>query len=496
MSLEVSCPHCKVALRVSESTAGSILKCPSCKKPFRAPVPTAPTLKPLIVTDAESMSDRVQHHNGRFPIVRLTMQLLSVVVPIVLGYVLLTRIEFFRKQQPQEKPVKEIIVRSKSQPAPVVRVPPPTAEEPLREERPEPVVVTERVTIQNPLKGLPKNISLPESAQTVPTPIFDLTAPAVLSLIGPPEISLSGDTVVWREKEDDPTETVGELRQDGSKVFIVWNSSAPEDGVIALHNSILEVSADGFQAHVALRSPDIQDPFEFDLTKTKQLIICKCDKMPPIEDVVFELSGITGLPVSRTEGADPTKLRIREEAILWYDTQDRVATRLTMKKRGNTVVVEVNSGFALPSGDEDVLSVPRGKKKRRELDGLLTSADEAKRVIGELRSFLSRRQSDLSRFRSMGTFHSVNGVRVENPVLVAQKNNGIAAAQRDIARTQSDIERAEYLIEHRSAIEQDLASLNRISEFARELDALSSISFRFYIEVGDHECTLVRSDEP
>lgn len=346
---------------------------------------------------------------------------------------------------------------------------------------------------QNPLANLPRYVELPGADSIVPTDLMDITSPVELSLICSDGMTMDAGTISWLGKPDELSQVVASLRQEGSTIIFAWGVSPHEDAVTSLNNSVLHVSADGYETDVALRDPIIIEPFKFDLTKAKQLVICKVDHMPRAETIRFEFLGEGRLPKFNVSGDDPLKLQIREEVILSYTGQEKIGTKLSMRRRGNTVVVEVSSRFALPSGYEGPLTVRERKKKRKELDGLLRSAAKARGEIGKLRSALVRLRSELSEWQNRPTTKRFGGADVSDAGLVMSKRNGIARTESKISRTMRDIQRAEGLIANRTAFEIEMQSLNRISEFVQRIEGSKSVQFRFYTVIDGHEVDLVLS---
>ena len=103
-----------------------------------------------------------------------------------------------------------------------------------------------------------------------------------------------------------------------------------------------------------------------------------------------------------------------------------IATKLSMRKIGKMISVEVISRFALPSGDEAALTAREGKKKRKELEGLLLSAAKAFAEISGLHSYLKNLRSELLEWQNMRTTRRFGGADVPDAGLINAKGKGIA----------------------------------------------------------------------
>ena len=324
-------------------------------------------------------------------------------------------------------------------------------------------------------------------------PILYLKESAQLSFAGSDGIFIVDGTVAWKKSEDTPPVDIARIMHEKEHIVFAWNIGVPEKAVTAITNSILQINEGAFQSFVALREPVVGNPLVLDLKKPISRVICNCENLPPAEDIYFDFSGASSLPKHVASGSDFHTLKVREESLLRYSTQDPIKTRLAIRKRGNVVMVEITSAYLLPSGDEEVLAIPRGAKKRKEIENLIMSAENATEALPGLRTYRSRAFSELSSAESMKTSYVANGVLINDPSLVGRKNLRIRNANREIAATEENIERAEYLIKNKGAFLRELESLNRISEFAQRLINIENYSYRFYTTSGEHQIDLVVS---
>ncbi|WP_146448689.1 hypothetical protein [Bythopirellula polymerisocia] len=422
---------------------------------------------------------------------KICLQLAVIAGPFFLGYVLLTRGGLLAPK-PQQRVEKRVAVReqppvkqeSRSKtPRRETPTPTPTPAQPFVRE-PEPPPPKKAI---NPFSELPDFVDLPDVSLSTPSAMFSVPEHASIELVtNDPALTLVDSSILWQTDDDAAPEAIAQLEVGNESLKLSWSESPPEDAVTALTNSLLEITASESSRAVALRAPISVEPLRFDLTDTVQRIACNLEPPPPIEFVRFELLSFGRLPIDRTKGAETYVLAPREEALLWYSTQDPIATKFVMLKRGKTAAIDVTHGFALPSGDEEILSVARGKKLRREIERLANAAENAANSIVQLKSYLSQLTSQLAQIRRTETTSILNGVKVPDSVKVAQKAMAITRTENEIAATRRNVVVAEGLIADRSRIEEELTALNRIAEFANTIDS-TAVSYRFFLQVGDHE---------
>ena len=218
-------------------------------------------------------------------------------------------------------------------------------------------------------------------------------------------------------------------------------------------------------------------PHEFDLGKSKQRIVGKIAHLVPSEQVCFELTNLEQLPPCIVEGTEPTGMRIPDQTTLEYLEAAGAATRLTMTQRGKVAVVEIESRYALPSGDEQPLSIGQGNKKFKALDALYQETLAAESAIGDLR----KRLKDLEK--------QAKAVPRSRATAFA-KAQQIQQLQAKAAVVQQKIAYAERLISQKAAVAADLQAIQKVAALAQQLHE-SKLSYRFYTVVDGHEVDLL-----
>jgi hypothetical protein len=313
--------------------------------------------------------------------------------------------------------------------------------------------------------------------------LFGIDADAHLTLISQhPSLSLVDDVLHWHSEEGHQIAVAGIAIRDGEVQFR-WLGDVPQEAETALRNSLIKLDHQGREHVFALREPVQLAAPVFDLTKPAQRIICKVEHSPEPTDVWVDLTSVHQFPPHRHEGKKLLGMRMGDSAMLWWTGAAAAGTKLALVRIGNVAVLKLDSRYKLPSGDEEPMSIPRGNRKLKQLNDLLRDAHSARNAIGELRSYRSRLLGETQR----STGATVNGVWVENPVLVARK----AAALGELAATDKQIKRAEDLIAREPTIERELRELERVSEVARSLHGRTIISYRFFTVVDDYEVDLV-----
>ncbi|MGI9427869.1 MAG: hypothetical protein ACR2NM_04380, partial [Bythopirellula sp.] len=281
------------------------------------------------------------------------------------------------------------------------------------------------------------------------------------------------NNLVWQVDSSNESTAVAELAvREGDLVFR-WLASVPHAAESAIRNSIVRIESGEFQHVVALRHPETAKPLEIDLHEPLQRITSKCEFLPAVADVYFALSGVADLPAASIQGADLSRMQIRDQTTLEYSDAKGAATRLTVKKRGNLIAVEVESRFLLPSGEKQSMTIERGNKRLNELVALHQEAQDAAEILTNLRSQLISLQSEartVARARAAPTAKSARLGELQNSILA----------------TQRQIQYAEQLLKQKEAIAADHRAIQQIAKLAQQLHE-TKLAYRFYNVVDGHE---------
>ncbi len=483
-----TCPHCRAQLQLDDSSRGHRVVCGSCGEGVVIATSTAPT------SSAPQLRSHTEWQPATSPAVSVVPrtlrrkkknQAVNVVVHVLISLTALAAIAYLyvnRPMNPATPPTPVVIHRTIPRPvkprpaAPVETAPLPVV---IDESEPEPAAPPpEPVPQDDPFEGLPTFVDLPDANAGKSVILRDLPAPE-LSLLSNGPVAIDGATVLV---DDLPAATM--TVTDGALQF-QWAKGVSDEEQAAVRNSVLELSSGGATHRIALRAPvRIKAPL-LGLKASSLKLYGKCDHPPEPSGVLVAVQ-VGHLPTKGTTGSDLSRLKMRDEAIVSYESSVDVASKVTVRPSGNVLVAEIESQYVLPSGDVEPLTISRGNRVLKELEDLHAAAIEAEQSIGRLRTYRARLNSELNRAQGIRTMSG----GYENPAIVAQKNAIIVRVQNELIATEQNIARAEELIERKPTIVKDLEAIGLVAELAQSLKD-SPIPYRFYMLVGGHEVDLV-----
>lgn len=376
----------------------------------------------------------------------------------------------------------------------------PQREPTTKVESPPPAV--EQVTLErsaDTLPPLPSSVALPDRDDTAIATILPLEEGEKLDIefVGfDDSVFANGVKVQWAGDESRKPVTVAGLRLTESGVQFRWLPNPPEAAEVAVRNSIVRVRKGGESRAAPLRIPEVVDPLTIDLTSGIVRVPGRCRYQPPADRVFFSLSNADLLPPFIADGVDLERIGLDEEALLRFQFQGDAASRIRLDRQGLAVVAEMEFRYVLPSGDTEGMSITGGNKKRRELGELLDRAAAAQSALPGLQNEFRRTTTELQNVLATRIGEPINGAWVEHPARVAARETAAARLRDKLAALDADIALAEDLIEGRPSFAADMQELEAVAALARQLQGLSGLNFRFFVEVDGEPVTLITSLAP
>ena len=175
-----------------------------------------------------------------------------------------------------------------------------------------------------------------------------------------------------RINELDPTD-VGFFSFVENELCYVWAIDAKAIAVSAMRNSLLQTQLGEVQHISALRAPAMLPRLAINLTRRRSSAVCKCDFMPELSRIRVDIRDPSVFPTHRVEGPGFRGLKLGDVTTLRYIDADGAVTRLSIVKLGSRPAIEVETGYRLPSGFEDVATLG-GTRKMQELQQELEAA--------------------------------------------------------------------------------------------------------------------------
>ncbi len=492
--LSILCPHCREKLTLEERWQGKTISCLNCGQQLAVPVvdqseePVAPPDSPVIVTTATtSTTQRRRQRAAGNRIVSATLHLSISLAAVYAGYYLVTH-----RPAANEEPATEIAELPKQRPIgertrPVDLQRRDNVEPDLPIERDEQPALELEAEIApaptSPFVDVPALVSLPPVEQTDEVALVEgLAQPVVQLASNSPDLALKDQRVLWQSDDGDDDAVIAALSVVDGNLSFRWSAAVDSAAETALRNSIVHLRENDFQHVIALRTADGGTPLNIDLNENRQKIVGKFSHLAPPGQVSFRLLNLDELPPCIVEGVEPEQLQPGGQTTLEYLEAPGAATRLTMSKRGNVTIVEIESRYALPSGDEQPLSIARGNKKVKELAALYQETLAAEAAIDDLRSRLKELERDAKAVpRSRATAFA--------------KAQQLQQLQAEILTVRQSITYAEQLIAAKKVVAADQEALRQVAAVAQQLHK-ARLSYCFFTVVDGHQIDLLVAREP
>lgn len=481
----IVCPSCRALLSVDDALQGSSVACGSCGES----VYVAKASPVLITVAGNSATHRRAPKGSLFRIVNACVHIAISLGTAYFGY----RLYISRQAAP---PPQQVVIRQAPAPRRIIERHAPIPAKPrIDHPRPERLKPADDKPKAPPLPAkpsleLPAFVALPPLDRKAVSQLVELPDSTEISLL-PQSPSLLLDGVSVKSDGD----LIAGMRVEAGWLEFRWTEPTPESAA-ALANSVICLSIDGSKYFLSLRAPEYAEAPALDLEKTRIRINGKCATPPPVAETRIAFTGLSSLPSYTLEGVDPVTMKAGDEALLHYKNGSDAATRITVRKSGAMLVADIETRCRLPSSDFFVMSIRHGNSKLKKLTNLFADAEAAVANISRLRAYVRSVESDLSRARNINTFGTVNGVRVQNPVLVAQKSALINRLERELVGAQNDVTDAEQLIRDKPLIEQDLAAVRLAAELAQSLHETKALGYRIFSIVGEQQVTLIEGEYP
>lgn len=488
--LSILCPHCREKLTIEEQWQGRTINCLSCGQQLAVPLANKPAVattqpeSPLVVSAPKtSIANRRRQRPLANRLISVGLHLSITLGAVYAGYYLISH----RPKRPPQ-PATEIVELPKQAPATKskpkqVRVLP---SEPELPNDPNEIVETDPAEAiveppTSPFIETPGVVSLPavDLIEAV-TLIEGLSNPQLQLVSNTPSLSMQSAKVRWKD-DSDGSETIATMSIDEGALNFRWSDSVPATAEAALRNSIIRLEEDDFQHMLSLRTAETLAPLKIDLGKTQQKIVGKFAHLTAPGQVYFELLSMDDLPAHTVDGAEPDELQIQNQTTLEYLEAPGAATRLKMTKRGKVAIVEIESRYVLPSGEEQPMSIAQGNKKLKQLDALHKETLVAETAIKGLRDRLKDLQRDAKAVpRSRAT--------------VLAKSQQLQRLQAEAVTVRQQIAYAERLITQKQVVAADQQAIQKIALLAQQLHD-SRLSYRFFTVVDGHQVDLLIARE-
>lgn len=518
MPIRVECPHCQSLSEAPGSLSGETANCPNCGQKLQVPIPearivssdprppVAPTSVPTSPPIAPGMPPefgvnrlavrptKKRRRSTVSALVRSLLYLASTVGAMYAGH-------FFvqKKLKSIEDAANARVAIQAPTPQPKIlprrewnnlRRKEPTPTPPILDQAP--TVIPQQVAQPAaPLTPLPAFFALPKVDDQSITTLIAMPTQAILSLVtDKPGLALEGNRIKWSEN-DTKERVVAGLTYRNDTIQFRWVGEVSEEAENVIRNSLVQIGRSGQQPLVSLRSPERVEAFDFDLKKSVLRIVCKCEHMPAIDTIRFDFVDADKLPPFKLEGVPVHEMQVRQEATLRFSEATGVKTVIKMRKRGNTVIVEMRSLFMLPTGDVEALTISAGTRKHKKLSKLIASAESARSQLPSINARIAELRQELKRWQNMRTTRTLNGVQVPDTVASANKFASISNTENSIAFGVARLAKANRLIADLPAMQREIQALERISVVAKKLHQTTNLGFRFYRVCAGHEINLI-----
>jgi uncharacterized Zn finger protein (UPF0148 family) len=477
----VVCGHCGESVYVADSNA------PSASRDQATPAPTP--LKPLVIEPTS-----YQRRRRRSSPWKVLPHFIIAGVTFFFAYKMYVATVNRRPlEQVRADNVEPRVVRPPVVKPPRTRHSTPKAEAPIVVEAPVAPnpVEPERTAAPEPelpaFVGLPASVTLPPVADDQLFIVATVSRDCSLSLASNAKgLRLEERKVLWGDQ------TVAGLRVDGDEVQFKWAKVVPGEAEAAVRNSLLRLKSGDESHRISMRAPVSGEPLLLDMKSPTHRIVAKCDALPPPDEIRLELSLVGQVPVKKVDGPALTALKPQDETVVSYDFTGDAATKVTVRRSGDSYAALLATQYVLPSGDIESLSIARGTRKLKELEKLQADAADAIAALPGLRNYRSELESRLRAAHSMSTGSRLQGVGyVENPVAAGQKATLIRTLQGELAATERELGRATQLAEDKPAIDLDLQAMRHVEELAKSIHE-APVPYRFYTVVDGQEIDLIR----
>ena len=154
------------------------------------------------------------------------------------------------------------------------------------------------------------------------------------------------------------------------------------------------------------------------------------------------------------------------------------AIEISVLHHNKTVVCELRPMYSLPSGDIQPLTVIRGTKRFNELTRLLDAAKNARDSLPQMRTAAANLKADLATAKA-----AISGYGRTPTETAAGRTDATAAASRltlQVASANKKVAAAEQMAAREDGITEDLQKLDEISEYAKGIASVATVSVRFH----------------
>ena len=134
--------------------------------------------------------------------------------------------------------------------------------------------------------------------------------------------------------------------------------------------------------------------------------------------------------------------------------------------------------YSLPSGEIQPLTVTRGTKRFSELSKLLDSAKTARESLPQMRTAAANLKADLETAKA-----AISGNGRTPAETAAGRTDATAAASRltlQLNSANKKVAAAEQLAGREDSITEDLQKLDEVSEYAKDIASVATVSVRFH----------------
>ena len=320
---------------------------------------------------------------------------------------------------------------------------------PVPADPPQPEQPAKPPQADNKFEGLPATVDLPVIRDIKITTLCEVPARTTLALLSSDSsLVLSGNRLEWREKGKQDLDLIGGLEISRNQLQFRWLINVPDEAEAALRNSLIHLTLGGKVHTVSLRSPEIGEPFRFDLTHPIQRILGNCKHLPDMRRIHFKVLMPNELPSYNGDALPSAGLQFLLGMDILFLEAANVKTHFEIDKIGNVPRVNLGTKFQLPSGESRILTFKQ----------------------------LSTAQTLIN--------HDLNAIAFGINRLNALLKNPPRGQQAALEAEMKAIEK------EKAIVVADLTELERVVKLARQLNGCN-LPYRFFTIVDQYEVDLI-----
>ena len=155
-----------------------------------------------------------------------------------------------------------------------------------------------------------------------------------------------------------------------------------------------------------------------------------------------------------------------------------VAIDIKIRQQNKAAICDIRPKFSLPTSGTQELTLARESVLRKSLNKSLTRSLAAEQSLPEMRKKLGDLKLQLADAQQATT--AIGSTQADTDFIRHNAKVRVTLMNRAIAPLAKDVSLAEQIAGNKSALETDIADLDRISQYAKKIAANATISVRFY----------------